>query len=161
MGIDKKKLMSFPKILFDSYCINGINFNCSNNKLQKRWSRQTSVETNYNYYHDNLSCSNEELTYGELLRAIRIGHVTEINWLTNPTGHPFQPEGPCLVTFKEGFVKQSYVPFTYNRLWFALENHGVKAGKINVSWCENEGEKFVISPKLSQFISLTAPLLGI
>lgn len=84
-------------------------------------------ESKYLYSPDyGLPVVREELSYAELLKAIRQEEVTELKWLDSPSAFPWEPEGPCLAIFKDGRVKQSYVPFNDTRVWYAMESHGVQ-----------------------------------
>lgn len=61
--------------------------------------------------------------YGELLCDIRLGRVKEIHWFTQREGKELQ--GPCLVEYIDGKVKQAYVANTDLRVPQAMQVRNV------------------------------------
>lgn len=59
------------------------------------------------------------LKYGDLLREIRLGQVKEIHWFCQRGNYNLQ--GPCLVEFIDGSVKQSHVANTDLRIAQAMQ----------------------------------------
>ncbi|KAF8073094.1 FTSH5 [Scenedesmus sp. PABB004] len=71
------------------------------------------------------------LRYGELLRDVRSGGVSEVLWFTLAnTGDPHYVDGRCLVRYADGRVAQSVVPPEDFRVVYAMQAHGVKATKL-------------------------------
>ena len=69
----------------------------------------------------------EVARYGELLRDIRQGEVSQILWFFDPArADPYHLDGRCLVRYKDGRVKQSVVPVNDFRVPYAMEAHNVK-----------------------------------
>jgi len=72
----------------------------------------------------------QKISYSELLRDIRTEKVKEVSWFTGlPAGDSYL-EGPCLVIYKDGTVKQSCVPSVDRRIPFAMESHKVVASLV-------------------------------
>jgi len=67
---------------------------------------------------------------GRLLRDIRTEDVSRIYWFS--TDGVDILEGPCLVVYKDGRVKQSFVPTHAGaqRVYYAMETHGVVGAKL-------------------------------
>lgn len=59
------------------------------------------------------------LKYGDLLRDIRLGKVKEIRWFSQRDNYNLQ--GPCLVEYADGSVKQSHVPHVDFRIAQAMQ----------------------------------------
>jgi hypothetical protein len=69
----------------------------------------------------------EVARYGELLKDIRQGEVSQILWFFDPAcADPYYMDGRCLVRYKDGRVKQSVVPVSDFRIPYAMEAHNVK-----------------------------------
>merc|ERR1711985_16926 len=92
---------------------------------------------------------------------IRTEHIAEIRWPNNPLGCPADPEGPCILVFWDGRVKQCYVPFNDTRIWYALSSHNVGTGTVSIqtrNYMEtSEINKFANTEHIRTF----APILGI
>lgn len=69
----------------------------------------------------------EKLSYNELLRDIRTNQVAEVSWFKDPRLRGMEPEGPCLVIYRDGRVRQSVVPAIDTRIPYAMETHSVKS----------------------------------
>lgn len=61
--------------------------------------------------------------YSDLLRDIRLEKVNEIFWFTQEEDREL--EGPCLVEYKDGKLKQAHIPPSDLRLPYAMSAHGV------------------------------------
>lgn len=61
----------------------------------------------------------DHVDYGELLSEIRLGRVKEIHWFTVQDSQELQ--GPCLVEYKDGKVKQSHIVNTDLRIPQAMQ----------------------------------------
>jgi len=72
----------------------------------------------------------EKLSYSELLRDIRLGLVKEVSWFTTMPAGDHTLEGPCLVIYRDGLVKQSCVPGFDVRIPYAMESQGVTASLV-------------------------------
>merc|ERR1712050_215909 len=73
------------------------------------------------------------LSYSEILMAIRTERVKEIKWLISNTDYDPVPDDLCIILFHDGQKKQGHVPFEDKRIWFAIENHGVETTKMEIS----------------------------
>lgn len=94
----------------------------------------------------------KRLSYGDLLREIRIGNVKQLKFFE--TGEDVvELEGPCLVVFQDDTVAQGYVPHYDCRIPYAMENHGVTAARLPAEpaivsqtvgkmWSENQQKIF-------------------
>ena len=71
----------------------------------------------------------KRLSYGELLREIRIGNVKQLKFFQS-YDEAIELEGPCLVVFKDDTLAQGYVPHFDYRIPYAMENHGVAAVRL-------------------------------
>ncbi|KAI3429278.1 hypothetical protein D9Q98_005374 [Chlorella vulgaris] len=74
----------------------------------------------------------KQLSYTELLKAIRLEEVKEVRFFTTDEDATHL-EGPCLVVMNDGSVAQSFVRDGDYRMAYAMETHGVHAGVIPVT----------------------------
>ncbi|KAI8470484.1 MAG: hypothetical protein J3K34DRAFT_521271, partial [Monoraphidium minutum] len=73
----------------------------------------------------------EVVRYGELLRDIRQGEVSQVLWFFDPARlDPFYVDGRCIVRYRDGRVKQGVVPPGDVRIPYAMDAHGVAGVKI-------------------------------
>merc|ERR1711904_613689 len=114
-------------------------------------------EKNISYF--SKSC--QELTYTETLMAIRCDRVAEIKWFKNHNGHPWEPEGNCLVVLHDGTIRQSYVSINNIRAWFIFENHSVETEIMSIQWENGVNSLITASPKIMNQIRIIAPILGV
>ena len=72
----------------------------------------------------------ETVDMGALLHDIRHERVSRIYWYTKTNVDVI--DGPCLVIYKDGTLKQSYVPTHAGamRIFYAMETHGVMGQKL-------------------------------
>lgn len=72
----------------------------------------------------------ESVDMSALLKDIRDEKVSRIYWFTK--NNVDVTEGPCLVIYKDGKVRQSFIP-THGgaqRIFYAMETHGVVGDKL-------------------------------
>lgn len=70
----------------------------------------------------------KHLNYGDLLRDIRTDKVQRLSFFSQP--ETVDLEGPCLVTYKDGTVAQSYVPDFDFRVPYAARSHSVATVRL-------------------------------
>ena len=104
----------------------GSNNNPSQAQKGPAQPRQYLYESRY-----GLPVVRKQLSYSQLLRAVREEQVDEILFFT--TRGFSSLEGPCLVSMRDGSTAQAIVPPDDARLGYALETHGVKGRRLPVA----------------------------
>ncbi|CAD7700936.1 unnamed protein product [Ostreobium quekettii] len=102
----------------------------------------------------------EYAKYHEILRDVRTEKVKEIHWFTQED--EYEVEGPCLIEYKDGSIKQGHIPPSDLRIPFAMNAHNVKGTALRPVPAPEELDPPVPpSERMLEFVSKVLPIIGL
>ncbi|CAG9461273.1 unnamed protein product [Pedinophyceae sp. YPF-701] len=101
----------------------------------------------------------DNLSYGDLLRDIRTEKVQALHWLSSLEDEP-RVQGPCLVEYRDGSIKQAHVPSYDTRTMYAMETHGVRGTRFKARPA-NITATFEPSQAMMTFFNKGIPAIGL